>query len=339
VIAHQSDREFKPIHMLVGIVTAAVAGVAMVALIGRVAGFAEVRDSLADARFQWLVVCVLGQLMVFAGYAGAFRRTVSADGGPTVSLGVSLRVVLASFAATQVFSFGGIGGLAVMYWVLRRFERDAQAAAVRLIGLNTAVYLVFGTIGWCAAAVALGADGAPLGMTVSWLVGIPVVVIAARWFTAPTRVDRWLEARPGAIRRAFATGLGAAVWVRKRLNDNDSRSLFYWAACYWVGDIACLWAALNAFGADPGLVPLTAAYTTGYLVQSVPIPLIATAGVDTATTLLLRTVGVPLDLALLGVVTHRVFAFWIPLVPGSVFALTISRIGAPVRGDQPYSGS
>ena len=71
---------------------------------------------------------------------------------------------------------------------------------------------------------------------------------------------------------------------------------------------------------------LTAAYTTGYLVQSLPIPLIATAGVDTATVLLLRTVGVPLDVALLGVVTHRVFAFWIPLVPGSVFALTLLRL-------------
>jgi uncharacterized membrane protein YbhN (UPF0104 family) len=339
VIANESGRDLKPIHMLIGIVAAAAAGVAMVALVGRVAGFSEVRDSLAEADFEWLIVCVVGQLMVFAGYAGAFRWTVRADRGPSVSLGVSIRVVLASFAATQVFSFGGIGGLAVMYWVLRRFERDAHATAVRLIGLNTSVYLVFGMIGWCAAAVALGASDAPLGMTVPWLVGIPVVILAARWFTAPTRADRWLEARPGVLRRALATGVGAAVWVRRRLNDGDSRPLFFWATCYWVGDIACLWAALNAFGADPGLVPLTAAYTTGYLVQSLPIPLIATAGVDTATTLLLRTVGVPLDIALLGVVTHRVFAFWIPLLPGSVFALTLSRVGANEFSDRPYSGS
>jgi len=73
-------------------------------------------------------------------------------------------------------------------------------------------------------------------------------------------------------------------------------------------------------------VPLIAAYTTGYLVQSLPIPLIATAGVDTATTLLLRAVGVPLDLALLGVVAHRVFAFWIPVIPGSVMAFTLRRL-------------
>ena len=48
-----------------------------------------------------------------------------------------------------------------MYWVLRRFERDGRAAAVRLIGLNTAVYLVFGAIGWRAAAVSLLTAEAP----------------------------------------------------------------------------------------------------------------------------------------------------------------------------------
>ena len=61
--------------------------------------------------------------------------------------------------------------------------------------------------------------------------------------------------------------------------------------------------------------------------------MIATAGVDTATTLLLRTVGVPLDLALLGVVAHRLFAFWLPIVPGSIFALTLSRLGPERVGE------
>ncbi|HVE19302.1 MAG TPA: lysylphosphatidylglycerol synthase transmembrane domain-containing protein [Ilumatobacteraceae bacterium] len=309
--------------MLIGVVAAAVTAVAMVVLIGRLAGFSKVRDVLAEAHPEWLIVCVLGQMLVFAGYAGAFRWTVRADEGPTVALGLSIRVVLASFAATQVFSFAGIGGLAVMYLVLRRYERDA---AVRLIGLNTAVYLVFGVIGWFAAAVALAIGDAPLGMTVPWLIAIPIVMLAARSFSAPNRVTRWTEARSGVIRRALATGVGATAWVRRRLTDTGPRLLFCWAACYWIGDIASLWAALNAFGGHPGLVALTAAYTTGYLVQSLPIPLIATAGVDTATVLLLRTVGVPLDVALLGVVTHRVFAFWIPLVPGSVFALTLLRL-------------
>jgi uncharacterized membrane protein YbhN (UPF0104 family) len=215
-----------------------------------------------------------------------------------------------------------------MYWVLRRFEHDGRAAAIRLIGLNTAVYLVFGAIAWSVAGLAIVTAEAPLSMTVPWLVGLPIVMFAARWFTAPTRLARWVEPRPGVMRRALATGVGAAAWVRRRLGDASSRPVFGWAACSWLGDVASLWAALRAFGADPGLLAVTAAYTTGYLVQSLPIPMIATAGVDTATTLLLRSVGVPLDLALLGVVTHRLFAFWLPIVPGSMFALTLSRLSA-----------
>ena len=127
----------------------------------------------------------------------------------------------------------------------------------------------------------------------------------------------------------MATGVGAAASVRRRLSDTSTRPLFGWAASYWIGDIASLWAALKAFGASPGLIALTAAYTTGYLVQSLPIPLITTAGVDTATALLLHVVGVPLDLALLGIVAHRVFAFWLPS------CLARSRADALSRGPSP----
>ena len=167
-------------------------------------------ESLSKADYGWLILCAAGQVLVFAGYPGTLLWTVRADDGPQVPVGMSVRVVLASFAATQVFAFGGVGGLAVLYWVLRRFEYDGDAAAIRLIGLNTAVYLVFGAIGWSAAAAALVTTAAPLGMTVPWLVGIPMVLLAARWFTAPHRLQRWVVPRPG--RRSL--GRWPPVWVQ-----------------------------------------------------------------------------------------------------------------------------
>jgi uncharacterized membrane protein YbhN (UPF0104 family) len=319
------EREIRLHHAIIGLAAAAIAGAAVVAAIGRVAGFTEIGDALAGASFGWLVLCVVGQVLVFAGYSGALRGTVAVAGGPQLQVGVSVRVVLASFAATQVFAFGGLGGLALVYWVLRRLGSDARDATVRLIGLNTAVYLVFGVLAWTAAAIALLSDDAPLSMTVPWIAGLPVVIAAARWFTDPRRIDRWTGSDGAGFRGALGIGVAAAAWVRNRVTDPDGRPLFGWIACYWVGDLISLWAALQAFGAEPGVVALTAAYTTGYLVQSLPIPLVATAGVDTATTLLLHVVGVPLDLALLGVVAHRVFAFWLPVAPGAVLAVTLSR--------------
>jgi len=103
--------------------------------------------------------------------------------------------------------------------------------------------------------------------------------------------------------------------------------LFRWAACYWAGDAISLWAALHAFGARPALAGLVLAYATGYLAQMVPIPFIATGSMDAATTFTLHAAGVPLELALAGVVAHRVFAFWIPLGPALAAAVTLSSAG------------
>jgi uncharacterized membrane protein YbhN (UPF0104 family) len=321
------ERRLRPRHFVVGIVAAMVAGIALVTGVGQVAGFDDVRQAVSGADVAWLGLCAIGQLLVFGAYSGALHRTIASGGGGRVASGVLVRVVLASFAATQVFAFGGVGGLAIVYWALRRVGLDRDDAAVRLIGLNTAVYLVFGAIGWSAAAWALVAGTAPVAMALPWLVAFPVVVLVARWFTAPRRVTRWTGPSTARRRRALATGVAAAAWVRRTMHDPDGRMLFAWAAGYWIGDVVSLWAALHAYGAEPHIAPLVAAYTTGYLVQSLPIPLIATGGVDAATTFLLHAVGVPLELALVGVVTHRVFAFWLPVIPGAAFGLSLPRLG------------
>jgi uncharacterized membrane protein YbhN (UPF0104 family) len=312
-------------HVTIGLLVAVVGVVLVVTAIGRVAGFGDVRDTLSGADPVWLLGCALGQVLVFVGYAGVLRRAIAVDDGPHVEVGFSVRLALASFAATQLFSFAGVAGLAIVYWTLRRLGRDRQGAAVVLIGLNTCVYFVFGVIGWLAAAAALLIGEARPGMAVPWLIGIPVVLTAARWFTATERIGRWTAPSPNPVRRALGTGVAAAGWARARLNDPDDRRLFAWAACYWAGDVISLGSALQAFGGRPPLVALVAAYTTGYLVQSIPLPFVAAAGVDAATTLLLHAVGVPLEVALLAVVVHRVFAFWIPILPGCVFAFALPR--------------
>jgi uncharacterized membrane protein YbhN (UPF0104 family) len=327
-----SEWQPRPRHLAIGVVLALIVGVALVTGVGRMAGFADIRRAFDGADMRWLAVCVIGQIVVFAGYTSALRHTIAADGGPWIPASLLVRIVLASFAATQVFAFGGVAGLALVYWALRRVGLDRDDAAVRLIGLSTAVYLVFGVLGWSAAVWAALAGEAPAGMTVPWVIGIPVLLAAARWFTAPRRVSRWTSPSAGGLLpRALAVGVGAAAWVRRMLGTSEGQRLLVGAACYWIADIASLWAALKAYGAEPHFAALVAAYTTGYLVQSLPIPLIATGGVDAATTFLLHAIGVPLELALVGVVTHRVFAFWLPVIPGSVFAMSLPSIGRSLQ--------
>jgi uncharacterized membrane protein YbhN (UPF0104 family) len=325
-------RQPRPIHAVIGVAGALLAAVIVFSVIGRFAGFSHVRRAVEGADFRWLSVCVAGQVAVFAGYAGALRHAVAAQHGPHIGVGLSLRVVFASFAATQLVAFGGAAGLALVYWVLRRTGLTRRDAAIRLIGLNTAVYLVFGAIGFTAAAWTNIGGSAPAGMFVPWLIGLPVIIVAARWFTAKSRVDRWTAPRQHHAARALATGVGAAAWVRGMVAARAGLPLFAWASCYWIGDIVSLWGALHAFGTPPQTGTLVLVYVTGYLVQSLPIPLIATGGVDAATTFLLNVAGVPLDVALVAVLAHRVFAFWLPAVPGTVFALLLRHSARELSG-------
>ena len=173
--------------------------------------------------------------------------------------------------------------MAFVYWILRRLGITVRDAAIRLIAMNTGVYLVFGGLGWVAALIGLVDPNVPLAMAVPWLAGFPVILVAARWFTQPRRLARWTGPEGGGLlRRSLAIGVSAAAWVRRALVAPDGRDVFAWSGLYWLGDLLSLWAALRAFGESTSAAALTIAYATGYLAQSVPIPLVATGGVDAA---------------------------------------------------------
>jgi uncharacterized membrane protein YbhN (UPF0104 family) len=311
------------VHVVAGLLATLAVAVLVVVTVGRVAGFTKVTDTVRAGDTQWLAVCVAGQIMLFGAYAAAFRSAVAFEHGPVVPRGTSVQLALAGFAATQVVAAGGVAGLGFNYWAIRRFGIERRDALVRLIGLNTAVYLVLGAIGFVSAAIALATGEAPIAMCVPWLAVVPVVVAVAAWFTDPRRVDRLRAPSGGRLRRGLAVGVSAAAWVRRALRAREYR-LFVPTGIYWLGDIVSLWGALHAFGGAP-LIALPLAYATGYLAQSLPLPFIATGGTDVATTWALHAVGMPLEHALVGVLAHRLFAFWLPVGPGIAFATKLLR--------------
>ena len=314
-------------RVALGAALALLVGAGVVLLIGRIAGYSTLSSTLRDADPAWLVACGVGQLVVFTGAAGVFRAATAAEGGPRLGIGLSLRVVLTSFGLGQLVAAGGAAGLAITYWALRRLRFGARDALVRLIGFQTYVYLVLGLFGFAAAAAALLTGGAPTPMALSWIVAVPLLLAAARWFTEPRRVAGWTRDDGGWARRSLAVGISAAWWVRRVGVTREGRALGPWAVCYWIGDIVSLWGGLRAVGASIGLAALVIAYATGYVAGAVPVPFAATGGVDAATTFALTAVGVPLEQALLGVVAHRVFAFWLPLLPGLILAASLRGTG------------
>jgi uncharacterized membrane protein YbhN (UPF0104 family) len=301
-------------------------GVAL--LVGKAAGYANLLDALRDASPVWLLVCLGGEILAYAGYVLAFRGTASAEGGLRFDLRTSAAVVFASLGATRLLAAGGAGGLALDYWALRKAGAPRHESVVRVLALNTLLYAFFGLAAWTAALLlVLGGREVPLGLALPWLLTIPAFFLAAAFVSSPTR-GRLARGERGRLGTALADAVRGVVLVRViASHPRGHAATLAGALLYWVGDIACLWAGLRAFGADVPLAAVVLGYATGYVATLLPLPTGGVGGVDAAMTFALVAVGVPLASALLGVFAYRLFSFWLPTLPGLAALPALPRLG------------
>jgi uncharacterized membrane protein YbhN (UPF0104 family) len=311
------------------VVAAVLVALGVAVLIAKAAGFGKVREATEDADSTWFFACFLAEVASFAAYAVVVREALRRDGGPTARYGLSVHVTLASLGATRIVAAAGAGGLAVTYWAFRRARLSFEDAFVRVLGLNTLVYLVFALGAWTAALLALlhAFGHAPLGVTLPWLAIVPLCILAARLVTQPGRVERLTEAKGNILRRGLAYAIAGTAWVREAVAEDTGRRAAFASAVYWAGDVVCLWAGLHAVGQSLPVSELVLAYATGYVAMVLPLPFAGVGGVDAAMTFALTAVGLPLAPALVGVAVYRLFGFWLPTIPALAALLLLPRAG------------
>lgn len=309
------------------------AGAAVLALgigagVGRVAEYGRVLDALREADLGWLPVCLAGEVLAYAGYILAFREAARVAGGPPLSLGLTTHVIFVSFGAFAVAS--AAGGLATDYWALREAGVGTHEGVRRVLGLNTLLYAVFAAGAWIAAlALILGAgEGAPLAMTIPWLVLMPPCFLASAWVIRGPTSRHFSESREGGrIRRAFGDAVAGVALFREMVTTPAQHvGGLVGAAVYWTGDLLCLWAALRAFGVELSLAALVLAYATGYVANVLPLPAGGAGALDASLTFALTLVGAPLAAALLGAFTYRFFTYWLPLIPALAAVPTVPQL-------------
>jgi uncharacterized membrane protein YbhN (UPF0104 family) len=316
-------------HVALVVGATALLAVGVVALIAKAAGFGEVRDATEEAETTWFAVCLFAEVVSFGAYAIVLREAFRRDGGPTIPYRLGVHITLASLGAIRIVAAAGAGGLAVTYWCFRRARFSVGEAFVRVLGLNTLVYVVFGAGAWIASLVCLlGIRGeAPLGMTLPWLAVTPLCYAAARFVIAPVRVQRLSDPRGRLPRRALAYAIGGTAWVRSFIRTQGGRRALAAAATYWTGDVVCLWAALHSIGISLPLPELVLAYATGYAATVLPLPFAGVGGVDAAMTFALTAVGIALAPALVAVAVYRLFGFWLPTIPALAALVLLPRAG------------
>jgi len=240
---------------------------------------------------------------------------------------VVLRVIFLAFGAFSVAST--IGGLSVDFWVLREAGEPADRASARVIALETLRWALLAAVTCIASVLILAgvADRPPWGVAVGWLAVTPACFLAARWFSAPARSQRFTTGT-GILRRALAVAVRALVYLRELAGSPAAlrARAVLGAAGFWAGEILCAWAALQAFDAHVGVVPLVVGYSTGLLSEMIPLPAGGAGGVDAALTGGFALAGVPLSSALLAAVTFRVFTFWLPAVLALTSVVTVGGL-------------
>ena len=319
-----------PWRVVAGVVAAALLVVGVGALLVRAAGFSEVRDAVDRADARWLWVCLAAQVVALWAYARVVRSAFAWGARPDPGFGLSAHVTLATIGAARVFAAGGVGTIAVAYWCFRRARFSADEAFARSLGLNVLFYVAFAVGVWAAALAALLGMGGdvPRGLTVPWLLLVPLVAAGAVALTRPRRLQSPVTGSRSFAHRVLGWAIGGLAWTREVLTDRTGRRPLAATALYWVGNLACLWASLRSVGEGLQLPELVLAFATAHAAMILPLPLGGAGGVDAAMTYALTVVGIPLATAVVVVAVYRLFAFWVPTIPALIALLSVRRAGS-----------
>jgi uncharacterized membrane protein YbhN (UPF0104 family) len=334
------DRRKAIVTLLIGVVIVAVA----VFFIGQVASFPKMVRALRHADRIWFVVCLVGEIVAYLGYIAAYRDVARVDGGPRFRLWTVARVVAVGFGAFVAGS--SFGTLGVDYWALHKAGEEPHRAVRRVLALNTLQWGVLAAAAAIAGALLLAGleSGAPLSMELTWVILVPASVAAAAWVSSPRRADRFTELpRPDGVRLtrsprswlrtagriALADAIGGVVLVRHLIVHAGRYPLALLGfPVFWAGDVLTLYAGLRAFGVHVGLAALVLAYTTAYVVTSLPLPAGGAGGVEAGLAFSLNAVGVPLAPALLATLVYRFFTLWLPIAIAALALTQVEKLAA-----------
>jgi uncharacterized protein (TIRG00374 family) len=298
-------------------------------------GMQHTWNRLDNGDAWWIAVAGVMQLLSMASYIAIFQGVAVPPGSP-ITWRESYQITMAGLAATRLFAAGGAGGVAVTAWALRRSGMERREVAERMIAFLVLLYGVYlGAMVVCGVGLYTGLfPGAhPFAITIGPAIFGAVVMLL---FLAIAFVPEDLESRLGGLShrservagwiRRLATGpalLSGGVrfaWQKLRRPDWAMIGTVSW----WGFNIAVLYAAFRAFGDAPPVAVLIQAYFVGMLANLLPLPG-GIGGVDGGMIGALVAFHVGASLALIAVLVYRLFAFWLPTIPGAIAYFQLRR--------------
>jgi uncharacterized protein (TIRG00374 family) len=285
--------------------------------------YSAIHDGIAQiphANAGWIALAVGLEALSFLGHIVLFRA-VFVDGNARVGYAASYEITMAGHAATRVFGAAGAGGVALQVWALRRAGLAGRTVAARMVAFMVLLYSFYAIT---VAVVGLGlwtgvlpGGGSALLTIVPGLLALVVIGGALASSRVAARLD--LDGKPGRVAATVSEGVDGAIAIVKK---RDPRLLGGFA--WWAADIAVLWAAFHAFGAEPPIFIITLGYFLGLLGNALPF-LGSLGGVDGGMIGALVALGTVAPVTIAAVVVYRLISCWIPTLPGLAAYLQLRR--------------
>ena len=331
---NEAPRGFTRRQVLIGLAFAALSLGALYIVLPNLAGLGDTWRRLDKGEPGWLITGLFLEIASFGCYVALFRGVIGHEAG--IGWAQSYRITLASLAATRLLAAGGIGGIALTAWALRRDGLSASLVALRMAAMLVLLYTVYmGAVLITGLGLWSGAlsGPSPIAFTLIPAIVAGLILVAGlligyfggelrestQRLRHPSRRERW-RAALSTVPNTLAGGVRGAIAILRERPING-----LWAIGWWAFDIAVLWACLHAFsGTTPPVGVIVASYFIGMTANLLPLPG-GIGGVEGGMIGSLIAFNVPGGLAIVAVLSYRAFSFWLPTIPGAIAYLSILR--------------
>jgi uncharacterized protein (TIRG00374 family) len=310
----------------------------------QIAGLDETWERIEHGNPWWLALAFAFTLGMFGGYVVLFHY-VFENAGSRIDLRASYQITMAGLAATRLFAAGGAGGIALTAWALRRSGMSRRRVADSTVAFLVLTYIVYmAALVVCGIGLRVGLlpGPAPFAMTVvPAIFGATAILTFGLMALVPTDFERRLRdwacrherPRLASVGQRLATVPAAvSAGVREALRHvRAGDPALLGSLVFWGCQIAILWASFHAFGEAPSWGVIIMGFFVGMLGNLLPLPG-GVGGVDGGMIGAFAAFGVDFGLATVAVLTYRLFAFWLPTIPGVVAYFQLRKTVQRWRG-------
>lgn len=297
-------------------------------------------SQLGHLNVFWLAGGFLLETGALLAYA-RLTQTLLPHDGP--SYNKVLRIDLSTLAVSHVIPAGTAGGTGLGYRLFTSYGVSGTDAGFAMATQGIGSAIVLNVMLWCAIVISIPLNGFSNAYATVALVGLvlglafaALVLGLTRGADQATRAVRAIARRVPRVNEDEAEALLRNLGERVRTLGRDRHQLrlaVTWAAANWLLDASALWAFVSAYEHHvTSPINLFVAYGVANIVAAIPITPGGLGLVEAVTATTLIGFGVPADVAWLGVITWRLFNFWLPIPVGAAAYLSLRvRPGAGLR--------